>query len=183
MSATRLADRYAKALFAAANSAGALDAVATDVERLGKVVAVDSVRGLLTRPDVPRATVQTALEKLGAEDGRHALVRNVLGVLAERRRAAVVADLPDAFARLARAARGELEGTVESSTELDDSTKTSATELAGRLAGGKTVHLTFTTDPELLGGIRLRIGNTLYDGSLRTQLEELQDKLLSAPLN
>jgi F-type H+-transporting ATPase subunit delta len=183
MSQSRLADRYAKALFAAADSAGAVDAVAADVERLGREVANASVCGLLTRPDVPRATVHSVLEKLGAEDGRHPLVRNVLGVLAERRRAAITVELPAAFARLSRIARGELEGVVASSVELDEAGRNTARDLAHRLSGGKTVHLSFETDPELLGGIRLQIGNTLYDGSLRTQLEDLHERLLAAPLS
>jgi F-type H+-transporting ATPase subunit delta len=177
---SRIADRYAKALHAAAEGAGAVEAVSADMAALAPVFAEGAVRSALTEPDVPRDVAAKVLAKLGED--RHQLVRNLFGVLVERHRIAIAVEIPEAFTRLARAARGELEGVVESSLELDASGKERATALARDLADGHEVHLRFVTQPELLGGIRLRLGNTLYDGSLKTQLEDLQDRLMSAPL-
>ena len=178
---SRLADRYATALFAAAVEAQATDTVERELVGLAEVFADDAVRRVLAEPDVPRDVVEKSLAKLG--EGRHQLIRNLFGVLAERRRVMVLPEIPEAFRALARAARGELTGVVESSHELDCVGHGEARRIAKELSGGQTVELSFKVVPELLGGVRLRIGNTLYDGSLKTQLEDLQDRLLSAPLD
>ena len=178
---SRTGDRYAQALFGAARDAGTVDAVETELKALGEVVGDDDVRRVLTEPDVPTDVVRKCLDKLG--EGRQPLIRNLFGVLLERRRVAALPDVIEAFASLAREARGELVGVVESSHELDCVGHGEARRIAKELAGGKSVELTFEVNPELLGGVRLRIGNTLYDGSLKTQLEDMQDRLLSAPLD
>lgn len=178
---SRTADRYAKALFSAAESSGAIDEIAAEFEGLQQVFDDATIRDALTEPDVPRESVRKLLAKLG--EGRHTLTRNLFGVLDERRRVSLLMELPSAFARLVRASRNELEGVVESSHDLGDEGRSHTEQLAKKLSGGKTVHLQHRTRSDLLGGIRLQIGNTLYDGSLKTQLEDLQDRLLSAPLN
>ena len=72
--------------------------------------------------------------------------------------------------------RGEVEGVAESAHPLGDDELKALTELASRLSG-KQVVLTAAHKPELIGGVRLVVGNVLYDGSLRAALDQLQDKL------
>jgi F-type H+-transporting ATPase subunit delta len=104
------------------------------------------------------------------------LVANLVGVLQQRRRLDVLADMPTAFRDLFMQDRGEVEGVAESAHPLGADELTALTTLANRLSG-KKVLLTSKHNPDLLGGVRLIVGNVLYDGSLRAALTQLQDKL------
>ncbi len=174
---TLLAKRYATAVFALATQQNAVDAVGNDLAALHAELAVPAARALLTSPDVNDKERAAVLDKLCA--GRSQLLKNLVGVLQHRRRLDVLFDLAPAFRDLVMASRGEVEGVVESAHPLSADDLTALRALAGRLSG-KTVQLTATTKPGLLGGVRLRIGNLLYDGSLRASLEQLEQKLNQA---
>lgn len=171
---TLLAKRYAVALFTLAVDKGVVDAVADDLVRLHADLADPAARQLLTSPDVSTTERQGVLDKLVA--GRHEYVKNLVGVLQHRRRLEVLAALPAAFRELWMARRGEVEGVAESAHPLDDAELRQLAELAGRLSG-KKVLLTGAHRPELIGGVRLKLGNVLYDGSLRAALEQLEAHL------
>ena len=174
---TLLAKRYAEAVYAAAKGQGAIDAVAADMAMLQQSLASPVAKALLTSPDVTPAERSAVLDKLVA--GRHTLTKNLVGVLNHRRRLEVLFGIHDAFRALLMAERGEVEGTAESAHDLGAEELAALTTLAGRLSGKKVV-LTAALRPELLGGVRLRVGNVLYDGSLRAALDQLQQKLTQA---
>jgi F-type H+-transporting ATPase subunit delta len=176
---TLLAKRYATALHLAAQGQRAADAVDGDLQALAAGLAAPSARTLLLSPDLGAAERDRLLERLGA--GRHALVQNLLGVLRERRRLDVLFDLAPAYHALRLHDRGEVEGVAESARPLDASAMSSLAALASRLSG-KKVSLTANVQPELLGGVRLRVGNVLYDGSMKSALDQLEQQLLQAQL-
>jgi F-type H+-transporting ATPase subunit delta len=172
-----LAKRYATALHALATEQGSVDAVEQQLAGLHAALASPEARALFTSPDIT-ATERTALlDKIAGGGG--SLVRNLIGVLQQRRRLAVLFDLYPSWRTLAMAARGEVDGVVETAMALDPAELQALTALAGRLTG-KKVQLTVAVHPELLGGARLRLGNVLYDGSLRASLDQLAQKLSQA---
>lgn len=171
---TLLAKRYASALFALARDNGAIDAVAADLEALHAELHAPHAAQLLASPDVSADERGRVLQKLG--EGRHELVQNLIGVLHRRRRLEVLADLPTAFRSLYMEDRGEVEGVAESAHPLGDDELSELTRLASRLSG-KKVLLTAVHKPELIGGVRLVVGNVLYDGSLRAALIQLEHQL------
>lgn len=176
---TLLAKRYAEAVYASAKGQGAVDAVAADLHAVQQSLASAAAQSLLTSPDVTPAERAAILDKLVA--GRHALTKNLVGVLQHRRRLEVLFSIHDAFRTLLMAERGEVQGVAESAHALAADELAALTTLAGRLSG-KKVQLTATVRPELLGGVRLVVGNVLYDGSLRAALDQLQHKLAQAPV-
>lgn len=176
---TLLAKRYATALHALAVQQKAVDAVLADLESLHAQLSIPAARAMVTSPDVNANERATVLGKLTA--GRSQLVQNLVGVLQHRRRLDVLFDVYPAFRALVMASRGEIEGVVESAHPLSADDLAQLRTLAGRLSG-KTVHLTASTNASLLGGVRLRIGNILYDGSLRAALEQLEQKLHRAAI-
>lgn len=176
---TLLAKRYATALHLLAQEQGVVDAVERDLAALHAALGTPAAQALLTSPDVRASEREQVLQKLGA--GRHPLVQNLLGVLQHRRRLPVLFDLHRAFHELRLADRGEVEGVVETPHPLDDAALASLQELAGRLSG-KKVSLTMAIRPELLGGVRLFVGNVLYDGSMAAALAQLEQKLLRAAI-
>ncbi len=173
------ARRYAKALFSAAVEAGALDAVAADVDALREAFADPQVGAWLSDPRVEDADKQKVLDKLG-ESGQP-LTRGLLQVLVRRRRHAVLAELPHAFLDLLDAHQGRVRGVVESATALGDEEK-ARIESAFAAQTGKKVVLETRESPDLLGGIRVTLGGTRYDGSARGRLDKLRTRLAHADL-
>jgi F-type H+-transporting ATPase subunit delta len=174
-----LAKRYATALHMAAREQSAIDQVRRDLATVHDVVLAPAVRALLTSPDLRFDERAALLGKLG--QGMHVLVRNLLGMLQLRRRLDVLFDLHPEFHRLLLADRGEVLGVAETPRPLVGDELERLGALAARLSGRKVV-LSVQIAPELIGGIRLRIGNVLYDGSVRTALDQLEQRLLQASL-
>lgn len=174
---TLLAKRYATALHALATEQKVVDQVAADVAAVHAALGSPAARALIQSPDVSAAERAGVLDKLCA--GRSSLLKNLIGVLHHRRRLEVLFDLHPAFRALVMASRGEVEGVAESAHPLAPDELASLSALANRLAG-KQVALTSAARPELIGGVRLRIGNVLYDGSLKAALDQLEQKLQQA---
>lgn len=174
---TLLAKRYAAALFALAEQAGVADRVGQDLAGLHGELSVRAARTLLTSPDVAAAERGVVLEKLG--HGRHQLVQNLIGVLEHRHRLPVLFDLHTAYHALLLERRGEIEGQVECARPVQDGQLAQLQALASRLTG-KKVTLTAVARPELLGGVRLYVGNVLYDGSMKSALAQLGARLMEA---
>lgn len=174
---TLLGKRYATALYALATEKGSVDAVAADLATIHAVLAAPAARALLASPDVTAAERSAVLAKLCA--GRSELLRNLVGVLQARRRLDVLFDLHPAYRALVMAKRGEVEGIAESAHPIGADELAALTALAGRLSGKKVV-LSVVQRADLIGGVRLRIGNVLYDGSLRAALDQLGQRLQQA---
>ena len=182
---TLLGKRYATALHALASQKGAVDGVAVvdgvarDLAAVHAALASPAARALITSPDVTATERSAVLATLCV--GRSELLRNLVGVLQQRRRLDVLFDLYPAYRALVMASRGEVEGVAESAHPIGADELAALTALAGRLSG-KQVHLTVAQRADLIGGVRLRIGNVLYDGSLRAALDQLEQKLQQAAI-
>lgn len=174
---TLLAKRYASALHLAAKAAGAVAQVESDLTALEATLQDRTVRAMLSSPDVGTEARDRIVQKLG--NGRHALVQNVLQLALRRRRQEVLPDLPGAFTAICRAERGEIEGVVETPRPLGEDDLARLQQMAKALSG-KTVLLRVSVRPELIGGVRLVLGNVSYDGSVQSSLQQLEQKLLQA---
>ncbi|MEM7204891.1 MAG: ATP synthase F1 subunit delta [Planctomycetota bacterium] len=174
-----IARRYARALFEVAEAAHASDAVANDLARLREAFGDAQVRAVLLGPETPREKVQGMMDKLLS--GGHEITGKMVRVVLGRRREAVLPDLHDAFGELLREARGEVRGLVESAKPMSHD---ALTQLEQKMTGliGRQVRLELAVEPGLIGGVRVRVGNTLYDGSVATALEDLERRLMEAPV-
>ena len=176
---SRLGRRYARALFEAAEEKGAIDAVAADLEKVKQALGVEGVRDVILDPQISRTQRGALVEKI--VEGGHELSLNLVGVLLRRRREAVLPELHEEFGAMLREARGEVEGVVESAKLLDVK-KLEELEAAVSASIGAEVYLEMRMNPDLIGGVRVRVGNTLYDGSVATALEELERRLSEVPI-
>ena len=175
---TLQAKRYAQALHIS-GAAAAADDVLADLKALQEAVSSPAVRDQLTSPDVTTAERTKTLDDLAR--GRHPLVVNLLGVLHRRHRLEVLFDLYPAYRALVMAARGEIDGVVQTPFPLGEAELKALEGLAGRLSG-KKVSLSVQLRSDLLGGVSLRVGNELYDGSMKSTLVQLQQQLLQASI-
>jgi len=171
--------RYANALYRAAEEKGQLDAVAGDLKALHEVLQDAEIQAVLNNPAAPARLCRALLEKATANC--HELVQNFASVVQRRRRGDVLPEVWPAFHALLRKARGEVEGVVETARPLGPGDLETLQKMADSLTGSK-VELSVVENPDLIGGVRLRVGNTLYDGSVAHSLEQLHKQLMAAPL-
>jgi len=168
-----LQGRYASALFDLAQEKGVASAIEADLEQLGLAIAgSDDLADLIRNPQISRNDAAKAVDAVAVLLGLGDLTKNFLGVLAGNRRLAALPDVIAAFASIAAAARGEQSASVTSAHALSEEQLAALTaKLSAR--EGKTIKLTTSVDPELLGGLVVRIGSTEIDSSIRTRLHSL----------
>ena len=168
-----LQGRYASALFDLASEQKAVTAVGADLEQLGEAIVVSSdLAALIRNPQVSRDDAARGLNGVADLLGLSVLTRNFLGVLAQNRRLAKLPEIVRAFASIAAAARGEVTAQVTSAHPLTDpQIKALAAKLSAR--EGKDVTIKGHVDPEILGGLVVRIGSQQIDSSIRTRLNSL----------
>ena len=104
------------------------------------------------------------------------MVRNFVTIVVRKRRANLFGQIRTAFEKVLDERTGVLEAKVASASPLSDASQQALEGQLSRLTG-KKVRAIYSVDPELLGGVTARIGSTVYDGSVRGQLESLRRKL------
>jgi F-type H+-transporting ATPase subunit delta len=108
-------------------------------------------------------------------------VNNLIGLMLRRRRLEMVSNVAREFRRLYNRREGIHEAVATSAAKLDDQEVNALRSRLEQMTGGK-VELTFNVDPQLLGGVQVRLGDLLIDGSVRGRLERLRTKLESGAL-
>ncbi|MFO1254174.1 MAG: F0F1 ATP synthase subunit delta [Sphingomonadaceae bacterium] len=168
-----LQGRYASALYDLASETKAVDKVEGDLGNLHQaILASADLAALIRNPRVTRQAAADAMAALGKALTLNALTQKFLGVLAENRRLAALPEIARAFAAISAAARGEVTAEVTSAHPLSDAqVKAIAAKL--KASEGKDVKVTATVDPEVLGGLVVRIGSKQIDSSIRTRLNTL----------
>ena len=172
-----LAGRYASALFDLSSEAGSVSSVESDLTKLQQALAEsDVLQALTTNPKVSRSDAEQALAGIAPVLGLSELTQNFLGVLAQNRRLGQLGNVIAAFQTIAAAQRGEVTANVTSAHALsDDQLATLKDKLTAR--EGRTVMLNSSVDPDLLGGLVVTIGSKRIDGSIRTRLNSLANKM------
>jgi len=168
-----LAGRYAAALFELASEKGVVSAVESDLDKLGAAIREsDDLSALIRNPQVSREAAAKAMESVAGLLGLDALTKNFLGVLAGNRRLSSLPGMIAAFAAIAAAQRGEVSAEVVSAHPLDAS---QVEQLSQTLTARecREVKLSTRVDPDILGGLIVKIGSRQIDSSIRTRLNSL----------
>ena len=169
-----LTDRYAAALYSHAEDSHALDEVVAQMEALGRLIdASADFRRLLGSPLIDVNAATKAVQAVLQHEGFGKPVRDFAGVIAANRRLRNLREIVAAFARLVAERRGIITAHVASAHPLNDVQRQ---QLRARLieAGYGNVNIHETVEPDLLGGLVVRVGARLYDTSLKSRLQRLQ---------
>ena len=168
-----LAGRYAVALFELAAEDGVVSAVESDLDKLSAALKESpELASLTTNPQLGRTAKASAMEGVAKLLEVSPLPRRFLGVLAENRRLGELGRVIRAFRDIAAAQRGEVSAEVISAHPLsEDQISSLKKKLTAR--EGRTVKLTSSVDPDMLGGLIVTIGSKRIDGSIRTRLNAL----------
>jgi F-type H+-transporting ATPase subunit delta len=172
--ASGVAERYANALFALAVEADAVAGVEQDLDGFVALMTASADFARLVRSPVFSADAQVrAVSAVLARAGIGGLVANLVKLAASNRRLFAVPDVVDAYKRLAAAHRGEVSADVTSAEPLAEA-HVAALKQALKASLGKDVTLHASVDPGLIGGLVVRVGSRMIDGSLRTKLNSLR---------
>jgi len=167
-----LADVYARALFAVGREQGKLDVLREQLAQFAD--ALDQNRQLAMFFFSPYFSTKEKQDALGrALEGADPAFQNFLALLIENHRMPVIFRIRSVYERLWQEENKTLPVEITSAIELDAAT----TENLGRTIGeraGRTVNLAARVDPDIIGGIIVRVGNSILDASIRTRLEQLR---------
>lgn len=174
------ATRYAAALYELADEAKAIDAVAGDLRRLSDLIkGSDDLRRFIRSPLIDRQAQTRGVVALLEQLKVHDLVRRFIGVVGANRRLFALPAIIDAFLSDLARRRGEMTVSVASAKPLTPAQSAAIGDVLRRVAGQK-INIEAKVDPELIGGLVVRVGSRMVDTSIRTQLQKLRRALRAA---
>ncbi len=171
----RVVKRYASALFMAASKADVVDRIESDLGLISYVME--------TSPEL----LKTMYSPLVADEAKKTVLREVfdgkidqitlryMELLVDKRREQVLLQTEEEYIKLANEARGVADAQVRTAVRLTDEQTEAITAKLEKLTG-KKIHLIKLVDPKLIGGVEVRIGDHVIDGSIRGQLAELRKR-------
>ena len=172
-----LGGRYGSALFDLARDAKAIDQVERSLTAVRDAIAQsDDFRTLTTSPTLARGDAVKGVLAAADSLGLDPTTRSFLGVLAENRRLGQLGNIVRAFRRLASRHRGEATAEVVSAHPLDEG-QVSELKQQLRTRVGRDVTVDLRVDPNLLGGLVVKIGSQMIDSSIRTRLNALSSAM------
>jgi F-type H+-transporting ATPase subunit delta len=178
VSEAQVARVYAQALFDAAHDDGVIEPVRRELgDFVAALAASASLRDVLADPRVETAAKRRVLAEITR--GGQQLLANTLLLMLERGRFAAVPELHQAYDALATVEEGVVEVEVVSAAALSPETEK---KIAARVqeATGRRVELARRVDPSILGGLVLRIGDIIVDGSVKARIRQLRRRLATA---
>jgi F-type H+-transporting ATPase subunit delta len=169
-----LAERYGAALFELADERRALDAVADDLRAMRAMLhdSADLSR-LLRSPVLSRGDQGKAIALVAERAELSQLTRDFLAVVARNRRLFAVPAMIEAYLKKLAERRGEVTAEVTAAQPLTEAQNTALSDQLSRAVGGR-VSVDLTIDPSLIGGMVVKIGSRMVDGSLRSKLQRLR---------
>lgn len=178
MSVETIARRYAAALADVVVENNETDVVRTELKTWEDLIRSNvELKHAFGDPSIAHSQKENVLEALLKKAAPTKTTANFLRVLLRNSRMTDLADINERFVSVLEERSGIVNGLVSSAHELSDTQKKELKQNLEKVTG-KTVNLTYEIDPELIGGVVTRIGSTVYDGSVRTQLEHLREQLL-----
>lgn len=175
-----VAGRYASALFELAQDENKVAEVEKDLATfLSLYDESDDLRRVVRSPVIDADQQAKALNALFQKANIGALAGNFFQLIAKNRRLFAAPDMVRAFQSLAARARGEITADVTSAHPLSDG-QVAALKAKLKDSMGKEVKLAMRVDPSVLGGLVVKVGSRMVDGSLRTKLANLKAALASS---
>ena len=170
---TAIARRYAKALFTLLKPSEIPSAADSLTALAGAFAKSRELRMLLQNPIIGRDKKAAVIRELAAKAGAGPIVQRFIAQVVQKNRIALLVEIHEAFARLADQASNRRVVQLSSARPFSEDSRTA---IRGQLeqATKSAIDLTTNVDPRLLGGLEIRIGSTVYDGTIRRRLEQMR---------
>jgi F-type H+-transporting ATPase subunit delta len=137
------------------------------------------LREVLMNPAIAGEQKLKVLDAIAGKIGMLPQVRNFVAVIMDHHRLGDLSEILDEYHVIADVDAGYTEAEITSARALEDNDRVELEEQVAKLVGGR-VRATYKEDSSLLGGAVIRVGSTVYDGSIRAQLQQLKQRLVSA---
>lgn len=182
MSVSSLGRRYAKALLELSTENQQVDAVLKELKDVRSAwEASPELRQLVQDPTLSREAIKNAVVGVFDRLGVSSLVKNTACLLADRGRLRYLPDVIDGFEALAEAQTGRVRAEVTTARAMPDAYFSELKKKLEEISGNQVV-LVKKEDPSLIAGVVTRVSDRVFDGSVRNQLDELKEHLLSQDL-
>ncbi|MFS0862973.1 F0F1 ATP synthase subunit delta [Fredinandcohnia sp. 179-A 10B2 NHS] len=177
MSKGIVAKRYAVALFQVAKEQNALDQFEEEIRTVKQVFSNnEDFQNVLKNPKLTVESKKSIVTEAFA--GFSQMTLNTLYILIDRHREDIIADVADEFVALVNDEKGIAEATVYSVRPLTKDEETGLSTVFASKIGKRSLRIQNVVDSSLIGGVKLRIGNRIYDGSVKGKLERLERELI-----
>ena len=167
-----IARRYARALFLLAEEQGALEQTGIELQQLAELAAAPEMAALVGNPLLSAKARRTVAVSLAEQLALSGTMKSFVCLLADKHRLDQMVGIADAYRRMLDEVRMRVRAVIHTAVELEEAEGEKIVEVFERVTG-KTVLATKEVDKELLGGVVVELGGTVYDGSLKTQLAGL----------
>ncbi|XP_065505077.1 ATP synthase subunit O, mitochondrial [Caloenas nicobarica] len=169
-----LEGRYATALYSAASKQKKLDQIEKELSRVATLLKDPKLSNVVMNPHTKGTVKQKAVSDALAKEKMSPITVNLMNLLAENGRLRHTPDIVSAFGKIMSAYRGEVLCSVTTAQPLDDASLTELKSvLNGFLAKGEVLKLETKTDPSILGGMVVNIGEKYVDMSTRSKIQKL----------
>jgi len=169
-----VAGRYATALFELADQRKLLDEVAADLATLSALINESAdLRRMIRSPVLSRGMQAAAMASLVQQAGITTLTQNFVAIVAQNRRLFALPEIITGYRALLAKLRGEITAEVTAAQSLSAPQVDAINEQLKRAVGSK-VAVQIRVDPAIIGGLIVKVGSRMVDGSLRTKLQRLQ---------
>lgn len=179
MSITIVAKRYAEALFQLTEEKNMLNDTVEDLSVVKDVFSSNSqLNSFFKHPGISHESKNNVLEEVF--DGIHRDVLNTLKILVNRGRTEVIPSIVDHFIQLVHDKKGIAKADVYSTRELSTLEQDKLKETFAKRFNKNGIQITNIVEPSILGGIKVQIGNTIYDGSVQGKLKRIEREIAAA---
>lgn len=183
MSNSSLAKRYARALFSIGEDEGLIEQIGNNLEDFSQAFSANEQELFLvfTNPIISVEELLPVVNTLAEKMELHPHAANFISLLLDKSRIVLFFDICTLYQEMADKKLGKVRGFVETAVDISTEEKK---EIQKSLAQANNVPLDnllveYVTNPDLIGGIIAKVGDTLYDASIRTRLQDIKTSLLS----
>jgi F-type H+-transporting ATPase subunit delta len=171
--------RYSRALADVAFESNQVEAVSADLATYCEIFqAVPGILDAFHSPAVPRDTKQNILARLLLQYPVIPITANFMRLLLDHNRILYFATIYEDFLRTVNERKGVMTARVTTAVPLSDSDLSKLRQSLSEITG-KNIALSLETNADLVGGVVIQIGSTVFDGSIRTQLAEMKQRLMA----
>jgi F-type H+-transporting ATPase subunit delta len=167
-------ERFSSALYELADAEKSIDGIEQELQQIKQAANQNAdFKTLLRSPVLKRAEQQKAVASILEKAGASKLMQKFMGVLAQTRRLYLVEGIAQRFTEMLREKRGEVTAQVTSAHTLSEDQKSLLAKTLSDRLGGRKIQLDVSVNPDILGGIIVRVGSMQIDDSLKTKLNNM----------
>ncbi|MFT6332863.1 MAG: F-type H+-transporting ATPase subunit delta [Lentimonas sp.] len=179
MASSHLASKkYSIAAFNVAKRSSLIDQFESDLAKFSLSLPASAIKEL-SNPTIRRQALGEIITAIGEKLSLHKKVNEFLVVVASARRISQILEIKEEFSKLVKKEKNIIEVSIISATDLDEKNVDEIEKIVANKNQNKSILIKRTIDKNILGGVQIKIGGTIIDASLKTQLSKLKTEFIS----